>query len=71
MIYLNVQMAPPTRNNNQDPMQQILQMLVADREVDRAERQANLATLQQIAQMAHNNQGHGPHDNPGSKLKNF
>ena len=58
-------MAPPT--HNQDPMQQILQMLVADREVDRAERQANLATLQQIAQMAHNNQGHGPLDNPGSK----
>ena len=62
-------MAPPTRN--QDPMQQILQMLVADREVERAERQANLATLQQIAQMAHNNQGNGPHDNLGSKLKNF
>ena len=69
MIYLNVQMAPPTRN--QDPMQQILQMLVADREVDRAERQANLATLHQIPQMANNNQGHGPHDNSGSKLKNF
>ena len=77
MIYLNVQMAPPTRNNpngsssSQDPMLQILQMLVADREVGRAERQANLATLQQIAQMAYNNQGHGHHDNPGSKLKNF
>src|SRR5271165_2038139 len=64
-------MAPPTRNNTQDAMQQILQMLVADREVDRAERQANLTTLQQIAQMAHNNLGHGPHDNQGSKLKNF
>ena len=61
-------MAPPTRNNNPDPMQQILQMLVADREVDRAERQANLTTLQQIAQMANNNHGN---DNPGSKLKNF
>ena len=58
------------RNNN-EAMQQILQMLVADREVDRAERQANLATLQQIAQMAHDNLGHGPHDNQGSKLKNF
>ena len=46
-------------------------MLVADRETERAERQANLATLQQIAQMAHNNQGNGNHDNPGSKLKNF
>ena len=58
MIYLNVQMAP-TRNNNQDPMLQILQMLVADREASRTERQANLATLQQIAQMANNNQGNG------------
>ena len=77
MIYLIVQMAPPTRNNpdgsnsSQDPMLQILQMLVSDREVDRAERQANLATLQQIAQMAQNNQGNGNHDHPGSKLKNF
>ena len=77
MMYLNIQMAPPTRNNpdgsnsSQDPMLQILQMLVSDREVDRAERQANLATLQQIAQMANNNQGNGHHDNPGSKLKNF
>ncbi|KAK1662080.1 hypothetical protein QYE76_050239 [Lolium multiflorum] len=34
----------------------------------KAERQANLAALQQIAQ---NNQGHGNHDHPGSKLKNF
>ncbi|KAK1629388.1 hypothetical protein QYE76_003703 [Lolium multiflorum] len=39
-----------------------------DREAERAERQANLAALQQIAQ---NNQGHGNHDHPGSKLKNF
>ena len=44
----------------------MLQMMMADREVERAERQANLAALQQIAQ---NNQGH--HDHPGSKLKNF
>src|SRR4051812_19236607 len=77
MIYLNVQMAPPTRNNpdgrgsSQDPMLQILQMLVADREVNRAEHRASLATLQQIAQMAENNQGKGHHDNPGSNLKNF
>ena len=56
-----------TRSNNQDPMLQILQMLVADREEGRAERQANLATLQQIAQMANNNQGHGNNDQPGSK----
>ena len=76
MIYLNVQMAPPNRNNtgsssSQDPMLQILQMLVADREAGRTERQANLATLQHIAQMANNNQGNGNHDHPGSKLKNF
>ena len=75
MIYLNVQMAP-TRNNtgsssSQDPILQLLQMLVAGREDGRAERQANLATLQQIAQMANNNQGNGNHDHPRSKLKNF
>ena len=65
-------MAPPTRSSNtQDPMLQILQTLVADREEGMAERQANLATLQQIAQMATNNQGHGNNDHPGSKLKNF
>ncbi|KAK1556100.1 hypothetical protein QYE76_017233 [Lolium multiflorum] len=61
-------MAPPTRSNNQVAMLQILQMMVADREAERAERQANLDVLQQIA---HNNQGHGNHDHPGSKLKNF
>ena len=52
-------------------MQQILQMLVADREADRAERQANLATLQQISQMANQNHGHGNQEHPGNKLKNF
>src|SRR4051812_15334587 len=52
-------------------MLQILQMLVSDHEAERAERQANLSTLQQIAQMANNNQGHGNQDNHGSKLKNF
>ena len=70
-------MAPPTRNNpdgsssSQDPMLQILQMLVADREAGRAAQEANLAALQQIAQMAQNNQGKENHDHPGSKLKNF
>ncbi|KAK1682597.1 hypothetical protein QYE76_043445 [Lolium multiflorum] len=49
-------------------MMQLLQTLMADREAERAERQANIAALQQIAQ---NNQGHGNHDHPGSKLKNF
>ncbi|KAK1642226.1 hypothetical protein QYE76_060031 [Lolium multiflorum] len=47
-------------------MMQLLQTLMADRETDRAERQANIAALQHLA-----NQGHGNHDHPGSKLKNF
>ncbi|KAK1646880.1 hypothetical protein QYE76_064685 [Lolium multiflorum] len=62
-----INMAPPSRAS-QDAMMQLLQTLMADREADRAERQANIAALQQIAQ---NNQGHGNHDHPGSKLKNF
>src|SRR4051812_45042632 len=68
MIYLNLQMPRGGSGSSPDPMLQILQMLVSDRE---AERQANLATLQQIAQLAHNNQGHRNQDNHGSKLKNF
>ena len=52
-------------------MLQILQMLVADREAGRAAQEANLAALQQIAQMTQNNQSHGNQDHPGSKLKNF
>ena len=59
-------MAPPNRNNNNDAMMQLLQTLMADRETDRAERQANITALQNLA-----NQGHGNHDHPGSKLKNF
>ncbi|KAK1606587.1 hypothetical protein QYE76_030260 [Lolium multiflorum] len=47
-------------------MLQLLQTMLADRETERAERQANLIALQNIA-----NQGHGNHDHPGSKLKNF
>ncbi|KAK1647616.1 hypothetical protein QYE76_065421 [Lolium multiflorum] len=65
---LEAPMAPPNRNANQDAMMQLLQTLMTDREDQRAERQANLAALQQIAQ---NNQGHGNHDHSGSKLKNF
>ncbi|KAK1680335.1 hypothetical protein QYE76_041183 [Lolium multiflorum] len=49
-------------------MMQMIQMMMEDREAARAERQANIAALQQIAQT---NQGHGNHDHPGSKLKNF
>ena len=61
-------MAPPTRNTTQEAMMQLLQAMMADREVERAERQANLVVLQQLAQ---NNQGHGHQDHPGSKLMNF
>ena len=69
-------MAPPTRGNTgssstQDPVLQLLQMMMAEREEGRAERQANIAAMQQIAQMPQNNQGNGNHDHPGSKLKNF
>src|SRR4051812_11428376 len=71
MIYINLQMPRAGSGSTPDPMLQILQMLTSDREAERAERQANLATLQQIAQLAHNNQGHGNQDNHGSKLKNF
>ncbi|KAK1614413.1 hypothetical protein QYE76_019930 [Lolium multiflorum] len=49
-------------------MMQLLQTLMTDREADRAERQATIAALQQLA---NNQQGHGNHDHPGSKLKNF
>jgi hypothetical protein len=49
-------------------MLQMLQMMMADREVERAERQANLVVLQQLAQ---NNQGRGHQDHPRYKLKNF
>src|SRR3954463_514045 len=58
-------------SSSPDPMLQILQMLVSDREAKRSERQANLATLQHIAQMANNNQVHGNQENHGSKLKNI
>ena len=71
MIHLNLQM---TRGSgSSDPILQILQMLVVDREVERAEHQANLGTIQQIAQMANNNNnhGHGNQEHHGNKLKNF
>src|SRR4051812_16793587 len=71
MIYLNLQMPHGGSSSSPDLMLQILQMLVSDREDERAEHEANLATLQHIAQMANNNQGHGNQDNHGSKLNNF
>src|SRR3954462_8510410 len=71
MIYLNLQMPRRGSGSSPDPMLQILQMLTSNREAERAERQANLATLQHMSQLAHNNQGQGNQDNHGSKLKNF
>src|SRR4051812_30420451 len=72
MIYLNLQMPCRGSTSSPNPMLQILQMLVSDREAEGAKRQANLPTLQHIAQMANNNnQGHGNQDNHGPKLKNF
>ena len=57
MIYINLQMPRGGSGSAPDPMLQILQMLTFDREAERAERQANLATLQQIAQLAMPNHG--------------
>src|SRR4051812_28003044 len=58
-------------SSSPNPMLRILQMLVSDHEAERAEREANLATLQHIAYMANNNQVHGNQENHGSKLNNF
>ena len=56
MIYLNIQMAParhPTGSSStQDPVLQLLQMMMAEREEGRTERPTNVAAMQQIAQMA-------------------
>src|SRR4051812_42251383 len=71
MIYFNLQMPRGGSSSSPDTMLQNLQMLFSDREAERVERQANLSTLQHIAHMANNNQGHGNQDNHGSKLKNF
>jgi hypothetical protein len=40
-------------------MTQVLRLLLEEREAARAERQINLATLQQLAQMATNHNNHG------------
>ena len=60
-------------------MAELLRLIMEDREAARAERQANLATLQQLTQMAmnHNNgNGNGEGENNGngdhrSKLRSF
>jgi hypothetical protein len=49
----------------------VLRLLLEEREVARAERQANLATLQQLAQMATNHNNNGGNDEPQNKLRDF
>jgi hypothetical protein len=62
-----------TRNTDADPppppdaMTQILRLLLEDRQSGRAEREANLAALQQLAQNANNQGG----NEPRSKLRDF
>ncbi|KAK1569801.1 hypothetical protein QYE76_007801 [Lolium multiflorum] len=55
----------PSQSQQQRCHDAIAAALLQDRETERAERQANIA-LQNLA-----HQGHGNHDHPGSKLKNF
>jgi hypothetical protein len=74
-------MAPETRahvGNNPPPppepsMEQLLRLMLEDREAARAERQANLATLQHLAQIAthHNNNGGNDDEEPRNTLRNF
>nr|XP_051197456.1 uncharacterized protein LOC127310866 [Lolium perenne] len=56
-------------------MAQLLRLKMEDREVARAERQANLATLQHLTQLAtgnaNNNNGGNGNGDPRSKLKDF
>ncbi|KAK1649977.1 hypothetical protein QYE76_067782 [Lolium multiflorum] len=56
-------------------MAQLLRLMMEDREAARAERQANLATLQHLAQLAtgnaNNNNGGDGNGDPRSKLKDF
>ncbi|XP_051197332.1 uncharacterized protein [Lolium perenne] len=56
-------------------MAQLLRLMMEDREAARAERQANLATLQHLAQIAtgnaNNNNGGDGNADPRSKLKDF
>jgi hypothetical protein len=54
-------------------MAQVLRLMLEDREAARAERQANLATFQHLAQIATNNNNNGGNgnDEPKSKLRDF
>jgi hypothetical protein len=54
-------------------MEQLLRLMLEDREAARAERQANLPTLQHLAQIAthHNNRGGNDNEEPRNKLRDF
>jgi hypothetical protein len=54
-------------------MEQLLWLMLEDREVARAEHQANLATLPHLAQIAthHNNNGGNDNEEPRNKLRDF
>jgi hypothetical protein len=54
-------------------MEQLVQLMLEDREAARAERQANLATLQHLAQISthHNNHGGNDDEEPCNKLRDF
>ena len=67
-------------NNNPPPppdptMAQLLRLMMEDRQAAREERQANLATLQHLTQLAtghaNDNPGGNDRDEPRSKLKDF
>jgi hypothetical protein len=54
-------------------MEQVLRLMLEEREAARAERQANIATLQHLAQIAtnHNNRGGNDDEEPRNKLRDF
>jgi hypothetical protein len=54
-------------------MAQVLRLMLEDREAARAERQANLATLQHLMQIATNNNNNGGNgdEEPRTKLRDF
>jgi hypothetical protein len=75
-------MAPETQGqagNNPPPppepdMTQVLRLMLEEREAAHAKRQANLATLQHLAQLAtnnNNNRGGNGDDGPQTKLRYF
>jgi hypothetical protein len=54
-------------------MEQVLRLMLEEREAARGERQANLATLQHLTQIAtnHNNRGGNDEKEPRNQLRDF